>query len=317
MRDRGGIAGLGEALVIEPEHLDRVLSGGLPCAVCKYELRGLSIRGVCPECGTPVRATILFRVDPRAKEFRPLTSRRFTSFGVVAWTVGALIACLGFWLVHVFGFLRAELDAPIRRDVAEYITLAGLGLSWFGSLALIRPVRGAPMAGTLQALFGVFGYAMLVASTLWLQAHDRASLIPYLDATPGLTRTTVRAVSGVSIVIILLGLRPHARMLVERCLVLRTGRVDRQTMLAMVVAVGVGLVGDALHMSAALASEGSTNAMTWAGTLLIALSGLFILAGLVHAQLDALHIRKSLLVPSPTLEELIAEEPPAPADPPA
>jgi len=308
MADRGCThASSADEIVLSPSQLDQVLSGALPCAVCSYELRGLSIRGLCPECGTPIRATIRFLVDPRADEFKPLSSPRFTALALTFWSGGALIAAVAFWLVHVFAFLRLEMGVPIRTGVAEPIVLFGLGLSCVGSLGLVRPLRGLSLRTSILPLLGVLGYGLLIWAVVRMQAHDDASLIPYLDAPPDEWRTALRALSGVSVMAIILLLRPNARRLVERCLVLRTGRVDRQTLFALALAMGIGLVGDGLHLVSLLALDGSPSWLSWIGTSLIALSGLFIVAGLVHAQLDTWHIRKSLLAPSPRLDDLIDE----------
>ena len=301
---RGGSAD--EEIVIEEQHLDRVLSGALPCAVCAYELRGLSIRGLCPECGTPVRATILFRVDPRAKEFRPLVSRRLTANAIILWSAGGLLAVIGLWFNHLFAYLRAEMGVPIRPGIADALAAAGVIASWLGSLGIIHPIKGGATHKTIAAAAGAAAYAFFLFAIWQIAAHDRVSILPYIDASPDGKRVALRALSGVALIAIILGLRPSVRELVERCLVLRTGRVARQTLLAIAGAAAVGLVGDALHALSLAAYDGrDPTIFSNVGTLLIALSGAFILAGMVHAQFDTWQIRKSILAPSPSLEDLI------------
>src|SRR5215831_18001819 len=80
--------------------LARELGGDLPCAACRYNLRGLSVRSVCPECGTPVRATILFTVDPYASVLRPITWPRATAAGLILWSMGALGAAVLTWVLR-------------------------------------------------------------------------------------------------------------------------------------------------------------------------------------------------------------------------
>src|SRR5690606_19927036 len=58
------------------------LSGAMPCISCGYNLQGLSVVGVCPECGAAVRATILATIDPQAEELTPLLTPRLTSLGL-------------------------------------------------------------------------------------------------------------------------------------------------------------------------------------------------------------------------------------------
>lgn len=310
-------------VVLEEAHLDRVLSGELPCAVCGYELRGLSIRGRCPECGTPVRATILFRVDPRAKEFRPLIAPKLTANAMMLWSLGGLAAALGFWLTHLLAYMRAEMGIAVSTDIARNVTLIAITASWLGALGLIHPIRGGAIRKTAAASGALLAYALLLLATIRLHEHDRTSLIPYIDTSPDAARVTLRAISGAAAIAIILGLRPNVRELVDRCLVLRTGRVARQTLLALALALALGIAGDALHaLSLAFQDATEPSVLSNAGTLLIAISGAFILAGLVHAQFDTWHIRKSILAPSPTLEDLISDEkdtaesdPPAPSPP--
>src|SRR5690606_27754218 len=59
----------------------RQLKGDLLCIGCGYNLRGLSIREMCPECGIPVRATILGVIDPMADELAPIPRPRLVATG--------------------------------------------------------------------------------------------------------------------------------------------------------------------------------------------------------------------------------------------
>ena len=45
---------LGDLPFETEERLGLSLLGSLPCITCRYDLKGISIRGVCPECGTPI-----------------------------------------------------------------------------------------------------------------------------------------------------------------------------------------------------------------------------------------------------------------------
>ncbi|MEM7623588.1 MAG: hypothetical protein AAF235_10360 [Planctomycetota bacterium] len=63
------------------------LLGDLPCVNCSYNLRGLSVRAVCPECKTAVLATVLAVIDPKAEEFSAIGSPRVVAAGFVVWAL--------------------------------------------------------------------------------------------------------------------------------------------------------------------------------------------------------------------------------------
>ena len=68
-----------------------VLEADVHCARCGYNLRGISIRSVCPECGAAVRATILAVVDPHASELQPIRHPWPVAAGLVLWAASALV----------------------------------------------------------------------------------------------------------------------------------------------------------------------------------------------------------------------------------
>ena len=91
------------------------LTGGMPCVRCRYDLRGLTVRGMCPECGTAIRATILARVDPLAKELQAVHTPRLTAGLLVLWASGALGAAVCSWVprvVEALNRLEFRLEPP-------------------------------------------------------------------------------------------------------------------------------------------------------------------------------------------------------------
>lgn len=281
------------------------LSGDLPCLRCKYNLRGLSVLGTCPECGTPVRATLLSVVDPLASELRPIPWRRTVAWALVLWSAGALAAAILLWCARAADGLEILLQRPLAAPWAPRGALAALAVSGLGAIVLIRPHAGMPARHSMWAALGVLAYVPM----LWYgwQATALAGGNAYLRALePSPAHAAARLMFEGVLSAALLGLRPSARMLAARSLLMREGHVDRQTMLAMVAAVGVGAVGDLLHLNLRSFPPSVAPLLSIIGTLLIAVSSLLLTVGLVSVVVDAWRIRGVILDPPPTLRELIA-----------
>lgn len=285
------------------------LSGDLPCLRCRYNLRGLSVLGACPECGTPVRATLLSVVDPFAGELRPVRWRRTVAWGLVVWGGAALAAAILLWTTQAADALEVLLDRPLRAAWPGQAAIAAIALSGVAALVLIRPHAGISMRNSLWAMAGVAAYLPMIWYGRRLAAYGFAAGNPYLralDVSPA--RAATRLVFEGCLVVALLGLRPNARLLASRSLLMREGRVDRQTMLALVAAVALGMLGDAVHWQIRSFPAGWVPVATVVGTLLIAVSSLLITVGLVGILVDAWRIREVILEPPPTLRELIERQ---------
>ncbi len=285
------------------------LSGALPCFVCKYDLQGLSVRGVCPECGAAVRATILYAVDPHADAFQPLPNPRTNALGLLLWPGGALAAALLSWLPRVCDFIekaRSGFTLGLSRQswLAPAILACAL-VSMAGAVMLVRVVRGSSQrfASVLSALaYGPLCWA------LW-QLHaglDRASGPPYIVAGPMAERIAYRLVIGASIAVIIFGLRPNARRLVARSLTLRTGRVDRQTLLGMALCVGVAAIGDGLRLASIGLSPSISGTVDDIGTITILAASVLLTLGFASAIVDGARIGRALVMPSPGYRQVFA-----------
>ncbi|MEM1424869.1 MAG: hypothetical protein AAGH64_12820, partial [Planctomycetota bacterium] len=117
---------------------DAMLTGELPCVTCGYELRGLSVRDACPECGTGVRATILAVVDPLADELAPMRAPSLTGVLIVSW---ALSSSIGVWLIVAVRLLDGVRALGLRAPElwwawnAAFVLLIVSGVSALGFLA--------------------------------------------------------------------------------------------------------------------------------------------------------------------------------------
>jgi len=299
----------------ESPRLDAALTGRLPCAFCGYELKGLSIRGICPECGTAVRATILYQVDPQADELQPLFVPRIVSFSLVLWSLGGILLMLACWTPRAADLYAAFFLYRPATDLAAVVALIAAILSGLGLIGLIKPSHETPLARSLGVLIAMLAYAPLMWA-MWV-IHTRIDPLnpaPYFGAgwTPGGQRTLLRLIVDASAVTLLVGVRPVARELVRRSLALRTGRVDRQTIFAMVGALLLSAIGDLLQLAVALTPENSpaSGYLELSGALFIALGSALLSLGLIGGFIDSWRIGRAILTPAPSLRQIVNDSHP-------
>lgn len=283
------------------------LLGRLPCARCRYELQGLSIAGNCPECGLPIGATILAVVDPFAKELQPIPRPRLINLGMQLWAGGALLAALAVWSMRLAEVCSEILGTGYWPRWAPAAAVVCTAVSGVGALALIQPHGKIPHRQRLAALAACVGYVPLVALhwVLFVRIDASAFAFDYFSSTPDHKRLAIRLLCGILGVLITIGLRLNARVLVSRSLVLRTGRVDRQTLYALAAAFGVGVAGDALRLASAYLRPASMDLLGNAGMALQVLGAVLCTLGLAGVAIDTWRLRRAILSPPLVLSELI------------
>ena len=121
--------------------------------------------------------------------------------------------------------------------------------------------------------------------------------------SPRPERTLLRVGASVLTLVIIAGLRPNARVLVARSLALRTGRVDRQTLLAVATAAGICIVGDTIGYFSPAMGWGKT--VETVGAVLMVVGGGLLTLGLAGALVDAVRIAAAVVVPSPSLRQVV------------
>ena len=279
------------------ETIARQLTGELICIGCGYNLRGLSIRSMCPECGMSIRATLLGIVDPRAEELEELGFPGLVANGLVMWSGGALLGCVAVWMLRIDEIVRAKtsLDVGVGGWVS-LIGVIGLVLSGIGALVLIRPHRRVGRWVSIRAAIGVSAYIPVVMM-YWVLYHgvDGAATMPLVN--PGdqtIERSMLRLGMFVGVAVIVVGVRPNALMLAMRSVIVRTGRVDRQSMYAVLASFGVAAVGDVLNVAGGLASGVVGDLVVQTHVVLVALGSVLITLGMINIVIDTVRLRPVL-----------------------
>jgi len=281
--------------------LAKELTGDLRCARCQYNLRGLSIRARCPECGMSIRGTILAKVDPHATELQPIYFPRLTALGLLVWPLAAIFAALCLWCVRASEL--ASRPAPNWiADAAVFCTL----LSGVGAIALIKPHAQIAADGIARAIVGVLLYLPIaLAFHIVLSRMDSIAPTPFVPLGQlSLERSAVRLVCDLLMMIVIACLRPNARLFVHRSMLLRSGKVDRQTMLAMVGALAVISVGDIAHLVGTQFTGGIEQMAQVLGTVLIAVGSMFLTVGMFGVLVDIFRIIPAVLSAPVSLESV-------------
>ncbi len=272
----------------DPVAMARQLTGDLLCVGCGYNLRGLSVREVCPECGMPVRATILGVVDPRAHELAPLGAPRRVAAGMLAWALGGWIAVIAVVMMRLAEIVRGLFAVDWWPGFAPVLGTGGLIVSGIGATALIRPHSRVTRMQAAVAALGVAAYIPLILIYYQIYARfDATAPAPFMNPGPGqFDRSALRLGMCVAVAVLLLGLRANARGLSSRSVIVRTGRVDRQSMLALLASFLVAAVGDALNVTAFLAAESVSGILATVGTVFVAVGSVLVVVGATNILVD-------------------------------
>ena len=298
----------------DPGGLGTTLSGKLVCFRCKYDLVGLSVRSVCPECGTPIHATLLAVVDPHARELRPLTRPWLTAIGMMVWALGAVGAVLVLWWMRGRMMIAGDIAAFDSQWIAAMgrAGIYSMVLSGLGALVLIRPHDAVPKAWKRMAILGVLLYIPLIALNWYvLMRLDPIIGSPYPPeriVSVLFDRTLPRVGASLVLAAIIVLLRPCARMLAARSLVMRTGRVDRQTMFALIATIGLWTLGDLAYVLAPFSPDALEQGFLVTGMMFIGAGSLLFTIGLGLLVVDVARLCPVLIEPAPAIGDVVGEE---------
>lgn len=251
-----------------------------------------------------IRGTILARVDPYASELQPIAHPRMLAIGIILWPLAAMAAAAGLWIIR-----GTELAGGTTPEWLPAAIVGAILVSGLAAAMLIRPHGEIPIDNVAKAVVGVLLFLPLALSVhILLTRFDASVPSPYVPSgSLNPQRSLLRLLIGLLILCIITGLRPNARLLVFRSLLLRSGRVDRQTMLAMAGAIGVVALGDLAHLAGSQLGGTAEQTMLVLGIVLIAVGSMFVTLGLVGMLVDCVRIAPAVLSRPISLEAITRE----------
>ncbi|MAY75834.1 MAG: hypothetical protein CMJ31_14170 [Phycisphaerae bacterium] len=295
-----------------PSAIAAALFGDLRCVSCGYNLKGLSIRSSCPECGVAVRATVLAVVDPRADELTALRRPWLAAFGVVGWVWLALASALAVWVLRASEFVGGAFQLSHSFVVAlNWVAVLGVAGSGACLMALVKPDdrshRVAPLV--MVALIGYVPLVWLVRFVLLVYDPGHGAVFRFVANEYDPVRSMMRVGVWLSIVVIIVGMRPRAKRLFFRSYVIRTGRAPNQPLSAVLAAVGVAVLGDAIGIGGHTMFRGSVaDGAVTVGMVLSSVGAFLLLAGLFGLTVDVWRVGRAILRPPPGLVEVFSPE---------
>ena len=278
-----------------------VVSLALPCARCGYDLRNLKADGDCPECGEPIRLTIIETVDPASKRLSPIQKPKTIGnaiTGIVAsFTISFILA-----IVALLIYSPSSLPIPhfLRAFPATAVVWVTAGFGFLSFLCLIPMLRMSQR----NELDGCRGGILLTGAGLLLWSASLLFLVLFFFGTflenesysmlfntfiPVITAGLV--FSGFRKLIPRLGLRSRA---------FRQAQGSRQRMNDLLAALVVVIVGRTLLETAPTDSN-----LSILGLIVMIMSISLIVIGLGYLLRNTLWIRQALITPPPALNELL------------
>jgi hypothetical protein len=125
--------------------------------------------------------------------------------------------------------------------------------------------------------------------------YDFAHSAPYaFGQVTDPQRVVLRIATTITLAIMLWCLRGNARALAARSYLMRTGRVDRQTMAAMLGVLAIILVGDVILLASANIAGPTEEQLRQVGRLVVLVGSTLFTLGLAGVALDCLRLRPVL-----------------------
>ena len=280
---------------------EMVVAQTLQCARCGYDLRSLQADGDCPECGEPIRLTIIETVDPASKRLSPIPKPKIIGnaiTGIVAsFTISFILA-----IVALLIYSPSSLPIPhfLRAFPASTVVWAAAGFGFISFLFLIPMLRMCQRKELDGCRGGILltGVGMLLWSTsmlfivlflLRLGVVNQSYSMLFDDFIPVISAGLV--FSGFRKLIPRLGLRSRA---------FRQAQGSRQRMNDLLAALVVVIVGRTL-----LETAPTNSNLSILGLIVMIMSISLIVIGLGYLLRNTLWIRQALITPPPALNELL------------
>ena len=273
----------------------------LPCSRCGYELRELLADGDCPECGEPIRLTVIDVVDPTSKRLTPIHNPR---------SVGnSITGVVFFFFVAVFVAVLALLqEAPSTLPIPFFIrSFPTSGYVWLSSAAaLISFVNLIPIIQMCRKSFliGCKQGIALIFLGLWMWAISMVLIatvvLNNLNNPIAVTMLFDTCLPVIAAGLVFSGFRRLVPRLGQRSRAFRQAQASRQRMNDLLAALVVILVGRLL-----IAISPADSNPSLLGLIVMVMSISLVVIGLGYLLRNTVWIRNALVSPPPALSDLL------------
>ena len=277
------------------------VSISLPCARCGYDMRGLAADGDCPECGEPIRLTIIEVIDPAARRLEPIHNQKLIGnsiFGIVlCYFISVALAALA-----ALGHSPDSL--PVPESLRAFPSSAFLWISSAGgfvALLNLTPIMVLYRHNELQDCRQ--GIALtFVGLVLWVISMVLISMVllpnPLHSAPVAMFFDTCLPV--VAAALVFSGFRKLVPRLGQRSRAFRQAQGSRQRMSDLLLTLIVVIVGRTFIA----VSPGDSN-LSMFGLITMVISMSLVVVGLGYLLRNTAWIRRALVTPPPALSELL------------
>jgi len=273
----------------------------MPCRRCGYELKELEADGDCPECGEPIRLTIIEAVDPTSRRLQPIHKPK---------TVGNLIAgvVLFYFVAIVIAVLalvsRAPESLPIPSALRSISTISFVWTSALTSIIalaclvpMMRMCQRQEIAGCRKGIVMTFSGLLLWSISMGINAW---MLLNIKIQSPEVAMLIDTCLPVVSAGLVFSGFRHLIPRLGQRSRAFRQAQGSRQRMNDLLAALVVIIIGRTF-----LAVSDSDSNLALLGLIIMVMSLSLIVIGLGYLLRNAIWIRNALITPPPALIDLL------------
>ena len=282
----------------------------LPCGRCGYNLRGLAADSDCPECGEPIRLTIIEAIDPASRRLTPIQNSNAIGNAILG-----VVTC--FFISSLLAVVAMLIHAPYSFPAPQFVrSLPATAVAWaaagFGVISILFLAPILKICKQEEWIGYQSGLMLIVVGiSMWSLSMVLADffLLTYGSGTPsygfGIRYSTFAMLLDtcfpvVSAGLVFSGFRKLIPRLGQRSRAFRQAQGSRQRMNDLLATLAIVLVGRTI-----LVNSPSDSNLSIMGLIIMVMSISFIVIGLGYLLRNTIWIRRALITPPPSLSELL------------
>lgn len=273
----------------------------LPCSRCGYELRELVADGDCPECGEPIRLTIIDVVDPASKRLAPIQNPKAVGNSISS-VVFFFFSAVVIDLIAIVSTHSNTLPVPAFLHEIPAVSCVWLsGLSGFIAICVLTPMMKLCSQSLLVGcktgiMLTVLGLGLWIVSMVLIAVV----LVPNFDQNAATNMLLDTCLPVLASGLVFSGFRRLIPRLGQRSRAFRQAQGSRQRMNDLLAALVVIIVGRTL-----IAVSSPDSNLYLLGFIVLVMSLSLVVIGLGYVLRNTIWIRTALVTPPPALPDLL------------